>query len=120
MKKIALLILAAVLFTGCAQVRPVDWEALSGSRSDATITLSYSYNPDKVIPKASDSQALGVAKLRCSAWGYSSAVSFGGTGKRCDENAISFWTWMPYCKTMLVTRTYQCLGQGDGAAPKFD
>lgn len=117
MKKLATLIVAAAFLcaAGCAKPVTKMWEAAGGSRSDATVTVGYSYNPNSEIPQANADQARNSALQRCRAWGYQEADPFGLVTRRCVNQVYTFGGVT--CLEMLVTQQYQCLGRGDMALP---
>jgi YecR-like lipoprotein len=75
MKRTMLLLLPALLSSGCATVKTL--EATGGSRSDGTVELSYEYGSLEA-PQVQWEQGLVTARERCAAWGYSDAEAFGG------------------------------------------
>jgi hypothetical protein len=105
-----------VVLAGCTPV-PVkkDWAATSGSRADATVRLSFEYDPGREVPELDEKQALIVAKKRCNSWGYENAEAFDAVV--FTRNCILFgdgWSRSPRdCVSMMVTREFQCLGRGD-------
>lgn len=115
MRKLLTLTLAAAFLcaTGCAKPVTKMWEAAGGSRSDATVTVGYTYNPNSEIPQTNNTQAHQEAVERCRAWGYSEAEAFGLVSRRCVNMVYGFGG--PQCLEMLVTQEYQCLGRGDAA-----
>lgn len=117
MRKLVTLTLAAAMLcaTGCAKPVTKMWEAAGGSRSDATVTVGYTYQPQREIPQANAEQARREAVERCRAWGYSEAEAFGLVSQRCVN--MYYGAFGPQCLEMLVTQQYQCLGRGDAATP---
>lgn len=118
MRKLATLTLAVafLLATGCAPKSVMkQWEASGGSRADATVEVAYTYDPRTERPQASDQQALQEAISRCKAWGYSSAELFGLTKDIGINMTYSAWS-APAYEYRMVTRQYQCLGQGNEPA----
>ena len=59
-KLIRLLVLAMVVVVGAGCAKPVhkDWMAMGGSRSDATVKLGYTWNPNNEKPETSQQQAI--------------------------------------------------------------
>lgn len=110
MKRLTLLlVLSTLLATGCAKQVPKNWAATGGSRSDATVTLSYQYVPISEIPVIDDAEGLQTAIKRCKSWGYKDAEPFGGTTTTSQPHMDPVWG----ATTMVtVNKTYQCLGQG--------
>ncbi|MCL2029307.1 MAG: YecR-like lipofamily protein [Deltaproteobacteria bacterium] len=119
MKKSIVLCLALLLAVaaGCAMQRKVakEWAATGGSRADATIELSYEYNPASEIPVLDEQQGLDLAIARCRSWGYRSAEPFGGI-KRI--NNLQRYDPIIYgaIYSTLVTKQFQCLGRGSEVA----
>lgn len=113
MYKAFLIFALTVGLAGCEapKSRKIDWDALTGSRADATITLGYTYNPQAPQHETSDKQALEIAKNRCSNWGYPEAEPFGKSTKQCVQKDGKI------CVQMSVTRIYQCLGRGNSTIP---
>ena len=107
MKNILLLMLVLLVasLSGCAVKK--EWAATGGSRADATIKFSYSYNSNFEKPEADDQQALQIAIKRCKSWGYESAEPF-------DELIKTVASGSP---ERLVTKEFQCVGTGVGSAP---
>lgn len=115
MKKLATLTLAAALVlaaTGCAKPVMKQWQAAGGSRADATVEVGFIYNPQTERPEASDEQAYQEAVRRCKAWGYADAEPFGLVKDNCQN--MAFRPFVGYvCEKRMVTRQFQCLGQGN-------
>lgn len=109
------LALGFMFCAGCAKPVTKYWDAAGGSRSDATVIVGYTYNPNTEIPQTSSGQAHEEALKRCQAWGYLEADAFGMVTKRCTNMAYGFGG--PQCLEMMVTQQYQCLGRGDMATP---
>ena len=110
MKKLGLLVLILVmaLGVGCASKVQKDWLAVAGSKSDATITLAYYYNPSWENPQTSEQQAMSLATEKCQAWGYEKAEPFGSIIKKCTQSR-----YVPFagvvCDAMEVSTQYQCV-----------
>jgi len=100
--------LLVVLFvlSGCST--PKHWSATGGSRSDATVTLSYEVSEFEK-PVLSASEAISLAKRRCRSWGYSGAEAFGGTTRSCAQ-----FGGFNGCRTWVVSKEFQCSGDGEG------
>lgn len=96
--KLLVLCLGGLLVSGCAVHK--NWTATGGSRADATVKLSYEYSEFEQ-PIVSEQEALDLAIQRCKSWGYASAEAFGGVTR--TQNTSSSW---------LVTKEFQCIGQG--------
>lgn len=109
MRKI--LILCLIGISGCATEQPISWNATGGSRADATVEVAYQYNAATVIPVTDQSQADGLARERCEAWGYSDAEPFGMETSRCQRYGSGIYENV--CVDKWVTLEYQCLGRGD-------
>lgn len=118
MKRTGLLLVVCslVCLAGCA-AKPVekDWVAVGGSRSDATIRLGYTYNPQQEVPKLNHQQALQLATQKCQAWGYGRAEEFGSIMENCAQMAYDQWTG-PYCVRMNAVAEFQCIGAPGAAA----
>lgn len=108
---VMILLLAVVaLFAGCAQKVHKDWIPSTGSKADATVSMSVFWDPRTEIPVSSNEQALAEAKKKCMAWGYQSAEPFGTVTSQCAETDIVMGS--PVCVKMMATVVYQCLGTG--------
>lgn len=114
MKKLVTLALAAAFLcgTGCAKQVNKMWEASGGSRADATVEVGFVYDPTREIPQHNEQQAYQQAVKRCQAWGYTDAEPFGLVKSTCQNTVLQPFAG-PVCVSMLVTRQYQCLGQGN-------
>lgn len=120
MKKLATLTLAAALafsVAGCARPVMKQWQAAGGSRADATVTVGFTYSPERERPEASDQQAYQEAVKRCQAWGYANAEPFGLVNDRCEQMDFVPFAGM-VCLKRMVTRQFQCLGRGDAYVPR--
>lgn len=99
------LLVILILLSGCTTQK--NWSATGGSRSDATVRLSYSYNQYE-SPVTSASEAISLARSRCKTWGYNSAEAFGGETRSCSQvggfNGCALW---------VVTKEFQCTGDGN-------
>lgn len=102
------LIIGVLASAGCAVKK--DWVVSGGSRADATIKLSYEYSAF-VVPQVDEAQAIERASERCKLWGYERAEPFGAVTRTCSAPGFSGG-----CNRWLVTKEYQCVGQGDGAS----
>ena len=93
---------AAILASACGAPtqHPV---ATSGSKADATVTLTAEFSPNGEQPRWGD--ALNVAKKRCGAWGYVGAEALGSVFQSCSL-AGSYGTCNRYRQSM----TFQCTG----------
>lgn len=124
-KKLMTLVLAAAfaIGTGCAPKSVVkNWEAAGGSRADATVEVGFTYYPQSEKPEMSEAQAQAEALRRCQAWGYTDAEPFGLVKEQCQRQDFVPFVGL-VCGQMLVTRQYQCLGQGNvdnSIAPKIN
>jgi hypothetical protein len=115
-----LLILAlAIGVTGCTKITPinVEWVPVAGSRADATVELSYAYNPLVNEPIVNEEQALELAKKRCNAWGYSDVEAFGGQKSGCNRSYYDALSRTNVCTSIFVNKTFQCTGRGDAEIP---
>lgn len=99
-RKIFLIFGVTLLLAACATQK--DWVATGGSRSDATVELSYQYGGFEK-PVLSEGQAYSTASRRCEAWGYGGTEAFGGTISKCNG-------YNQYgCTAWIVTATFQCV-----------
>lgn len=99
MRNILITILLGIGLSAC--ITPKTWVATGGSRSDATVELSYQYGGFEK-PKVNQAQGAKTAHARCKAWGYSESEAFGGALKTCNS-------YGQYgCMGWLVTMKYQC------------
>jgi len=106
MKKILFVSLLSFALVGCAVKK--DWQAINGSRADATIELSYDYGLYE-IPQISEQQAIELATRKCNTWGYTGgAQAFGGERRTCDYRDRS-----GSCQHFIVTKEYQCTDSGN-------
>ncbi|XPP71234.1 YecR family lipoprotein [Serratia liquefaciens] len=101
MNKLALVLFASVLITGCATQKQM--VPTGGSKSDGTVKMSYSYGLFEQ-PVVDPKQGLAAAKARCEAWGYSGTEPFGGFTSQCTQPSSSG------CMQTTVTVEYQCTG----------
>ena len=110
MKKLFIMVLAVAVagMLGCAKPVHKIWEPTGGSRADATVELSFEYYEETEKPILDDQAALGLAVERCKAWGYTDAQAFGGTK---TQSYVEEGVWGIKTRK-LVTKTYQCIGQG--------
>lgn len=94
------IILATVLvLSACATHK--SWITDSGSRADATVTLSYTYDANFERPIISIEDGIPLAIAKCTGWGYRSAEAFRGSlTEECLDD---------YCFSRRVTATYQCI-----------
>ena len=109
MRALTLAALVSTLFlSGCiAMPTQKQWTATGGSRADAVVRLSYEYGQYEQ-PQVNEQEALDLATARCKSWGYSGAEAFGGVTRQCNQ------TGRYGCENWLVTKEFQCTGQGDG------
>lgn len=105
MKKMTLVAAGAAILALAACATAKTYTATGGSRSDGTVRLSYEVGMLEV-PTVDEAQGLSVARQRCATWGYSGAEAFGGTTSQCTSMGSSG------CMTTLVTKEYQCTGNG--------
>lgn len=103
---LSLLIFTTVL-SGCGGSVVNNWEATGGSRADATIKLSHHYGFGSQI-QVTEQQAIDLAVRRCAIWGYSGAEAFGGEITTCNQMDRYLG-----CIDGIVTKEYQCTGQGN-------
>lgn len=114
MRKFWILFLATGFMTcaGCAKPVHKDWAASGGSRADATVEVGFTYHPPSEKPQTNETQGLEEALKRCKSWGYTNAEPFGLYKEQCQQWAMTIFG-PGACINMLVTRQYQCLGQGN-------
>jgi len=109
MKRFFVAGVAVALLAGCTTVK--DWTATGGSRSDGVVRLSYEHGEfEKAV--LDESQAVSLATKRCATWGYTGAEAFGGVSRQCAQMG-----GMGGCARYIVTKEYQCTGQGNAQAP---
>lgn len=99
-----------VVLSACATQEKVNWNAVGGSRSDATVEIGYQYNPTLTIPVTDDFEADAIAEDRCRAWGYETAERFGVERSQCQQVGTGLYDGE--CVNMWVTMGYQCIGDG--------
>lgn len=102
----------AVLLSGCAVHK--EWVATGGSRSDGIVRLSYEVGEFEK-PQLDEAQGIRVATQRCAVWGYSGAEPFGGHTRQCNM----FGGALNPCAQWMVTREYQCTGNGSGGGGSY-
>jgi hypothetical protein len=100
MKESVIVLLVALLSTGCAVQK--NYGASGGSKSDGTVKMSYTYGAFQ-IPKVNEAGALKMATSRCNSWGYDSAQSFDFVDKRCQQYSADMG-----CIAWIVTKEFQC------------
>ncbi len=108
MKKLmmaAALTAAVAGLAACATAKV--YSATGGSRSDGVVRLSYEVGMFEV-PTVDEAQGTQLALQRCRVWGYTGAEAFGGVTNQCTQMGSSG------CMVTLVTKEYQCTGQGNG------
>lgn len=106
MKKLLTAAAVVLMFSGCSSTK--DWAATGGSRADGVVRLSFVHGAFEK-PVLNESQAVALASKRCATWGYSGAEAFGGTTSQCNMPG-----GLGGCNQFIVTKEYQCLGQGNG------
>jgi len=106
MKKLIAVAATVLALSGCSTTK--EWAATGGSRSDGVVRLSYVHGGFEK-PVLSEAQAVALATKRCSTWGYTGAEAFGGTTSQCNQPG-----GLGGCVQFIVTKEYQCLGQGNG------
>ncbi|MCR5256687.1 MAG: YecR-like lipofamily protein [Desulfovibrio sp.] len=119
MKKIFIVSIICVLLClclfGCAKKVTKEWFAETGSRSDASVKMAYTYNPQTEIPIVAENQAIVIANKKCQAWGYERAEAFGGVVSRCTQMGPVFGG--VGCVQMVVEADFQCLGKPSSSVP---
>ena len=102
MARIYLAILVVPVLVGCAiAVVP---GISGGSKSDGIVAFAYEYTQFR-RPEIDSVATDKSATLRCEAWGYESAVRFGGSAAECTIPNDTFG-----CTRWRVTFEYQCAG----------
>ena len=101
------LLIVLLVLSGCTTQK--HWSATGGSRSDATVTLSYEVSEFEK-PVLSASEAISLAKSRCKSWGYKGAEAFGGTTRTCGQ-----FGGFNGCRVWMVSKEFQCSGDGNEA-----
>lgn len=102
MKKIIVVsaLFASLSLSGCAVNK--DWSAVSGSRADGIVKLSYGVGGFE-IPTSNDGQGIELATQRCKSWGYmGSAKEFDVVHRQCTSSNLGT------CFNWTVTKDYQC------------
>lgn len=102
MTRATIVALIATAMTGCVVQKEL--VPTGGSRSDGTVTLSYTYGAFEQ-PKVDYQQGAQTAADRCGAWGYEGAQAFGGSTSNCLSHDM-----YGGCTLMQVTVQYQCTG----------
>lgn len=92
----------ALVLSGCATQKT--WFATGGSKSDATVKLSYEYGLFEK-PVVDYQQAAALANQKCTVWGYSGAEAFGGRMQTCNAH-----NGYGNCVDWTVTAEFQCTG----------
>lgn len=101
-----------MLAAGCGPKSVLkDWVATGGSRSDATVELSFDLGPNET-PITNEQQGLQMALKRCRSWGYQDVEPFGGVKRVCSEMGTDYVWGGSTCVRYMVTKEYQCIGQG--------
>lgn len=116
MRKLFFPLIIIFVFTGCAVQKPIEWSAIGGSRSDATVKLAYNYKYG--TPNPDINQAIHLAKSRCASWGYASAELFGGESKVCNGEVKPFLGESTCTGEWTVTKEFQCTGEGNASTTK--
>lgn len=102
MNKLLLLVMMAVVVTGCSSRK--DFYATGGSRSDGSIDMAYDFKPFET-PVVDYKQAESIANSKCAVWGYNRAEPFGGKTQNCQVR--DGWG---NCTTGQMIVKYQCIG----------
>jgi len=93
-----------LLIVGSSSV-PKNFAVTGGSRSDATLSLSYEYGMFDA-GKGNVEQGREIAIRRCKNWGYDEVESFDQGLRNCVQRSNSG------CLRWRVTMQYQCIGNG--------
>lgn len=109
MGKVRTLVIAAAMvatMAGCA-VKPVsNWQAISGSKADATVKVGCLYGIDEkaVVTPQLKEQAL----KRCEQWGYKDAEPFGFSQTECNRFVRSPFGGLD-CHQWIEVQEFQCI-----------
>jgi hypothetical protein len=102
MRKLLILVMLAVVVTGCSTRK--DFYATGGSRADGSIDMAYDFKPFET-PVVDYDQAISIANSKCAVWGYERAEPFGGQTQNCQ--ARDGWG---NCTAGQMIVKYQCIG----------
>lgn len=102
--------MAVAVGAGCAKPVHKDWMAMGGSRSDATVKLGYTWNPNNEKPETSQQQAIDLATQKCQTWGYERAEPFGSTFSKCTNMSYQPFAGV-VCYQMQAEAEFQCVGK---------
>lgn len=105
MRRVVLLAVAVVCFSGCTTTR--DWAATGGSRADGVVRLAYEQGEFETV-NVSEQQGIDLAARRCASWGYEGAEAFGGSTRDCTQLG-----GFSGCARYRITKEFQCTGQGN-------
>lgn len=101
MRKVLLLVIGALLLSGCAAKKQMI--PMGGSKADGTVKMGYTVKMFE-NPVVDLMQAKGLAAQKCQTWGYDGAEAFGGQSSVCGEMGGYG------CNVTNVTVEYQCTG----------
>jgi hypothetical protein len=121
-QSILVVLFVTSILSGCVPGyrEPLTWKAMSGSKSDGTLTLAYvETTMDFFNPPPSPFQGQAVASSRCKSWGYTKAVAFDFIHKQCQSQSKyrsindadddgSPALYRNTCDDYLITQQYQC------------
>ena len=82
MRVLTLASISAVMLAAACSTPTQHPVATSGSKADATVTLTAEFSPNGERPRWGD--GLKTAKKRCGAWGYSGAEELGAIFQSCS------------------------------------
>jgi hypothetical protein len=102
MRKLLVLIILAVVVTGCSSRK--DFYATGGSRADGSIDMAYDFKPFE-RPVVDYKQAESIANNKCAVWGYTRAEPFGGQTQNCHVRD----GWGNCTGGQMIVK-YQCIG----------
>lgn len=97
------------MLAGCTKPVHKDWIPVGGSKSDATVKLAYTYDPNYENPIVQEEQAVDLAIRKCRTWGYESAEAFGGYMEHCTRMGPVLLGEIG-CVQMAVVKSFQCIG----------
>lgn len=102
MRKLLLLVMLAVVVTGCSSRK--DFYATGGSRADGSIDMAYDFKAFET-PIVDLKQAESIANNKCAVWGYERAEPFGGKTLNCQAR-----DGFGNCNAGQMIVKYQCIG----------
>lgn len=101
MKKVLVLVIGALLLTGCAAKKQMI--PMGGSKADGTVRMGYTVAMFE-SPVVDLNQSKALASQKCKTWGYEGAEAFGGQTSVCAQMGAYG------CNMTNVSVEYQCTG----------